>query len=216
MDLRLIFLGPPGVGKGTQAKRLAADKGIPHISTGDILRTEVEAHSELGNRAKQYMDDGKLVPDDLVVDMVAKRLVQPDCNRGYLLDGFPRNTAQAAALEGKLAQSANQTDKVLYFSAPDEILIKRLSGRRVCPACGANYHLETMPPKTPGVCDKCGTELIQRPDDSPQTIKNRLEVYKAQTHQLTQQYASAELLVNVDSTGTVDEIADAVARCLEL
>ena len=220
MALRLIFLGPPGVGKGTQAKRLAAARSIPHVSTGDILRAEVGAGSELGAKAKEYMDRGELEPDDLVVAMVAHRLAQPDCGNGYLLDGFPRTMGQATALEAKLAEHGETIDQVLYFSAPDDVLVKRLSGRRVCPDCNANYHLETMPPRNDGVCDKCGGKLIQREDDMPETVRNRLDVYRAQTRELIDHYdatgsAQAGLLTEIDSTGTVDEIADAVARSLE-
>lgn len=214
MSWRVIFLGPPGVGKGTQAKRLAAADSIPHISTGDILRAEVEARSELGTQARACMDKGELVPDELVVAMVARRLAQPDCGRGYLLDGFPRTMAQAAALEAKLAERNETIDKVLYFRAPDDVLIRRLSGRRTCPRCSAGFHVETMPPKTPGICDKCGGELIQRDDDKPETIKNRLAVYTAQTAELIDYYNAAGSLVEIDSTGTVAEIADAVARSL--
>ncbi len=215
MALRLIFLGPPGVGKGTQAERLAAKKAIPHISTGEILRSEVQARSELGTKAKQYMDKGELVPDSLVVDIVARRLTQPDCKSGWLLDGFPRTIAQATALEAKLAERREHIDRVLYFAAPDDILIRRLSGRRSCPACNANFHVETMPPKKTDTCDKCAAKLIQRKDDSTQTIKNRLEVYKAQTKELIGHYTSAGLLAEIDSTGAVNDIAAAVAQSLK-
>jgi adenylate kinase len=214
MGLRLIFLGPPGVGKGTQAKRLAADRGLPHISTGDILRAEVEAGSDLGHKAKGYMDRGELVPDDLVVAMVVRRLTRDDCREGYLLDGFPRTLGQADALEAELGKTDERIDKVLYFHAPDEVLVRRLAGRRTCPACGANYHVEAMPPETEGVCDRCGAELIQREDDRPETVRKRLEVYKAQTQDLIDHYRSAGLLEEIDATGMVDEIAAAVAAAL--
>jgi len=197
MGLRLIFLGPPGVGKGTQ------------------LRAEVGNGTELGRKAKEYMDAGDLVPDALVVEMVAQRLTQPDCSGGYLLDGFPRTMAQALALEEKLNERNEAIDRVLYFSAPDAVLVQRLSGRRMCPACNAGYHVEAMPPKVSGVCDRCGTELIQRDDDQPEAIQNRLEVYKAQTQELIDYYRRAGTLVEIDSTGTVDAIADAVAASLE-
>jgi adenylate kinase len=215
MALKLIFLGPPGVGKGTQAERLANDRGLAHISTGNILRSEVEAASELGTKAKQYMDSGELVPDELVVAMVARRIDQPDCRAGYILDGFPRTMGQAEALEETLDARGETIDKALYFSAPDETLIKRLSGRRSCPSCGANYHVENMPPEKDGICDRCGSELIQRDDDRPETIRNRLDVYKAQTEELIQHYRRAGLLVEIDSTGPVDEIARATARAVE-
>jgi len=212
--VKIIFLGPPGVGKGTQAAQAAAAQGIPHISTGEILRAEVEAGSDLGGRAKAYMDRGELVPDDLVVAMVAQRLAQPDCASGYLLDGFPRTMAQAAALEAKLAERNEAVDTVLYFSAPDDVLIRRLSGRRACPACKAGFHVEAMPPKTEGICDKCGTELIQRDDDKPETIQNRLEVYAAQTAELIDHYRQAGSLVEIDSAGKVGEIAGTVNKAL--
>jgi len=215
MGLRLVFLGPPGVGKGTQAKRLAAARALPHISTGDILRAEVAAGSELGRRAKAYMDRGELVPDDLVVAMVARRLAQDDCRDGFLLDGFPRTMAQAVALEKTLAGDGGPIDKVLYFSAPDDILIRRLSGRRTCPRCGANYHVDTLPPKTDGRCDRCGADLVQRDDDRPDTVRNRLDVYRAQTQELIDHYRAAGLLVEIPSSGTVEEIAAAVAASLE-
>lgn len=214
MGLRLIFLGPPGVGKGTQAKRLAAREKIPHISTGDILRSEVAAGTPLGRQAKEHMDNGGLVPDELVVAMVVQRLAQPDGNQGYLLDGFPRTIGQATALGAQLAQRHETIDKVLYFSAPDDVLIRRLSGRRNCPKCSANFHVDSLPPKKTGVCDQCNTPLIQREDDKPDTIRRRLEVYKQQTSELIAYYRSADALVEVDSTGSVDEIAEATANSL--
>ncbi|MFH1731087.1 MAG: adenylate kinase [Planctomycetota bacterium] len=212
--MKIIFLGPPGVGKGTQAKEAASANGVPHISTGDILRAEVDAGSDLGAQAKAYMDKGELVPDDLVVEMVARRLAQPGCSRGYLLDGFPRTMAQATALETKLAERGETIDRVLYFSAPDEILVRRLSGRRTCPNCKAGFHVETMPPKTENICDNCGADLIQRDDDKPETVRNRLEVYAARTAELIDYYENAGSLTEIDSTGTVDEIARTVAQAL--
>ena len=212
--MKIIFLGPPGVGKGTQAKEAASAIEIPHISTGEILRGAVQAGSDLGTQAKTYMDKGELVPDELVVAMVAQRLVEPDCTNGYLLDGFPRTIAQATALDAKLAERNETVDKVLYFSAPDDVLIRRLSGRRSCPECQAGFHIEAMPPKTEGVCDECGAQLIQRDDDQPETIKNRLEVYAAQTAALIDYYQTTGTLVEVDSAGSADEIAVDVAQAL--
>jgi len=215
MANKLIFLGPPGVGKGTQAKKLAAARSIPHISTGDILRSEVEDGTPLGLQAKGYMVKGELVPDKLVVEMIAKRLAKPDAVNGFLLDGFPRTMGQAAALEQRLAEQGKQIDKVIYFSAPDDVLVSRLSGRRTCPKCNGGYHIETMPPAKSGICDRCGTELVQREDDKPATIERRLDVYKKQTAELIEHYRQAGVLAEVDSTGTVDEIADAVEKSLE-
>ena len=212
--MKIIFLGPPGVGKGTQAKAAASANGVPHVSTGDILRAEVETGSDLGTQAKAYMDKGELVPDALVVEMVAHRLAQPDCSRGYLLDGFPRTIAQATTLEAKLAERDETIDRVLYFSAPDDVLIRRLSGRRTCPKCKAGFHVDAMPPKTEGICDDCGAELIQRDDDKPETIRNRLEVYTARTAELIDHYKNAGDLTEIDSTGTAGEIAGTVARAL--
>jgi len=211
---RLVFLGPPGVGKGTQAVRLAQKLAIPHISTGDLLRAETQARSPLGLQAKSYMDKGSLVPDDLVVALVDQRLTRADARNGYLLDGFPRTLAQANALEDRLRTRSEHIDRVLYFHAPDEILVRRLSGRRSCPKCAANYHVETMPPKKDSICDKCGTALIQRKDDQPETIQNRLKVYRDQTHELIEHYRAASLLREIDSTGSVDQIATAAARAL--
>jgi adenylate kinase len=215
MALRVIFLGPPGVGKGTQAKILAEARGIPHISTGDIFRAEVGAGTELGTEAKGYMDRGELVPDELVVRMVAARLDHDDCKDGYLLDGFPRTMPQATALGEVLEQRGESLDRVLYFSAPDAVLVRRLSGRRTCPECGAGYHVEHMPPKVEGICDQCGAKLIQRKDDQPETIQNRLDVYKAQTQELIDYYQATGLLTEIDSTGSVDAIASNVAAAVE-
>lgn len=209
MKHNLVFLGPPGVGKGTQAAMLAKALNIPHISTGEILRGEVKEGTPLGVKAKEYMEKGELVPDKIVVDMVKNRLSKPDAQNGYLLDGFPRTVAQAVELE-----KSEKLTKVLYFSAPDQILIQRLSGRRACPKCGAGYHVETMPPKKAETCDKCGEKLIQRKDDQPETIKNRLEVYKAQTSELIDHYEKAKLLAEVQSSGSVDEIYKAVEKSL--
>ena len=215
MANKLVFLGPPGVGKGTQAKKLAAAKHIPHISTGDILRSEAEAGSSLGLKAKGYMVKGELVPDQLVVEMIARRLAKPDAKNGFLLDGFPRTIGQATALEARLTEQGEKIDKVIYFSAPDDLLVSRLSGRRACSKCNSGYHVETMPPAKSGVCDRCDGELVQREDDKPATIVRRLDVYKKQTAELITHYQQAGLLVEIDSTGAVDEIAKAVAKSLE-
>ncbi|MFO7897852.1 MAG: adenylate kinase [Planctomycetota bacterium] len=215
MGLRLVFLGPPGVGKGTQAVRLAAHRGIPHISTGDILRAEVSRGTDLGRQARGYMDAGELVPDDLVVAMVARRLEQDDCRAGYLLDGFPRTMGQATAFEEQMGDGGAGVDQVLYFTAPDAVLIERLGGRRLCPNCQAVYHVQTMPPKDDNVCDRCGTELIQREDDRPEAIKQRLAVYRAETEELIEHYRRAGLLVEIDGSGPVDQVAGAVRRAVD-
>ncbi len=215
MTKRLVFLGPPGVGKGTQAKRVAEEHGIPHISTGDILREEVRQETDLGKQAKSHMDSGGLVPDELVVAMVARRLEQDDCRDGYLLDGFPRTIGQAHAFENEIGGDDDPgVDKVLYFAAPDEVLIRRLGGRRTCPSCQAVYHVETMPPKEDNLCDRCGAELVQREDDQPDAIKQRLRTYRELTEELIGHYRQAGTLVEINSTGSVEQVAELVRRAL--
>ena len=200
--MKIIMLGAPGAGKGTQAKKIAAKYDIPHISTGDIFRANIKNGTELGNKAKTYMDQGLLVPDDLVVDLVVDRVKQDDCAKGYVLDGFPRTIPQAEALDKALAAIGEKMDYAIDVDVPDENIVHRMSGRRACVGCGATYHLEYAPTKTEGICDVCGKELILRDDDKPETVKKRLGVYHEQTQPLIDYYTNAGILKTVD--GTVD------------
>jgi adenylate kinase len=211
-QLGLILLGPPGAGKGTQAQRLSAELGIPHISTGDMLREAVASGREVGLRAKKYMDSGGLVPDAVVVAIVSERLGAPDCGKGWLLDGFPRNEPQAAALEAELTRTGRAISAVMYLKVSAEEVTRRLSGRRMCrnQKCNAGYHLEFMPPKQPGRCDRCGSELYQRDDDQPETIRQRLQVYEQSTAGLVAHYRAQRLLREVDASGRPEEVARAL------
>ncbi|MGA8542679.1 MAG: adenylate kinase [Thermoplasmata archaeon] len=206
---RIVFLGPPGVGKGTQAARLSKELGIPHLSTGDLLRAAVGAGTALGQKAQSHMDAGRLVPDDLVLEILSERLGRPDAKDGFLLDGFPRNLAQAERLA-----KFTPLDAVLSFELPANLLIERLSGRRVCPTCQSVYNTATAPPKVPGRCDRDGTELIQRPDDLPAAISTRLAVYAEQTAPLLGFYRSAGRLRSVDASGDPDTVAARVREAL--
>jgi adenylate kinase len=204
--MRIILLGPPGSGKGTQASALEARESIPHIASGDLLRANVRDHTELGRRAKPYMDRGELVPDDLILDMMAERLSEPDARQGYVLDGFPRTVAQAEALAERLEQLGAQLDAVVYLNVPEAEILRRLSGRRTCPSCNAIYHVDTMPPRRAGVCDKCGAALIQRDDERPEVVRNRLEVYAEQTQPLLDYYRQRGLLREIDGMIGVENI----------
>lgn len=196
---RLIMLGPPGAGKGTHAFKLAERYQIPHISTGDIFRSNIKAGTPLGVKAKEYMDKGELVPDQLVIDLVFKRLEEEDCRQGYLLDGFPRTVFQAEALDRYLAKKGTAIDKVLDLYASKELLMMRLLGRRVCRSCGTVYHIKHRPPKVEGVCDICGGQVYQRTDDTEETIQNRLAVYEEQTKPLIDYYEKAGNIVHLNS-----------------
>lgn len=198
---RIVLLGPPGVGKGTQAARLSRELGIPHLSTGDLLRAAVAARTPLGKEAESHMAAGRLVPDPLVLRILKERLAAPDCSAGYILDGFPRNVPQATALE-----SIAPLDAVLSLDLPEQVLIERLSGRRVCPACQSVYHLVTLPPRVPGRCDKDGGALEQRPDDRPEAIATRLKVYHEQTAPLLAHYRQRGLVRPIDARGTPEEV----------
>jgi len=211
--MRLVIFGAPGAGKGTQAKRLSERLGVPHISTGDMLRENIEQGTELGRAAKTYMDRGELVPDDIINDMVKMRIGESDCVRGFILDGYPRTVPQAEALARMLHEMGTGLDAVLDLEVPDEEIVKRLSGRRVCKRCGASYHVIFNPPKQPSVCDVCGGELYQRSDDTEEAVLNRIAVYKRKTKPLLDYYAKQGLLKSVDGTGTIDEI---FRRLLEL
>ena len=204
--LYLVLLGGPGAGKGTQADRLSERLGIPHVSTGDLFRDNLKRQTELGLLAKGYMDRGELVPDEVTVRMLRQRLLQPDCAGGAILDGFPRTEAQADALELLLADLGSHLAKVLYIKVPDETLLARLSGRWTCKVCGTMYHQLYSPPQRKGICDKCGGELYQRPDDTPATQERRIKVYLAETAPLIEYYRKRRLLVEVDGQPGIDEV----------
>lgn len=182
--MKIIMLGAPGAGKGTQAKMIAEKYSIPHVSTGDIFRANIKNGTDLGKEAKSYMDKGELVPDELTVRILLDRVAQEDCKNGYVLDGFPRTIPQAEVLQSELNKQGTDVDFAINVDVPDENIIKRMSGRRACVTCGATYHIEHVPPKTEGICDKCGSELILRDDDKEETVKNRLSVYHDQTQPL--------------------------------
>ncbi len=211
MGMRLVFLGPPGAGKGTQAARLAEHLGVPRISTGDILRRHVADGTDLGKKAKGYMNAGKLVPDPLVIEMTKRRLAEPDAKKGFILDGFPRTIAQAEALA-----KITPLDAVVDFYLEPEELIKRSSGRRVCPKCDAVYHLLSSPPHKPGICDRCGSVLITRPDDKDEVVRTRIETYEKQTAPLIQYYKDRGLLREVYASGLIDEVAHRVREILSV
>jgi adenylate kinase len=213
--MKIIMLGAPGAGKGTQAKKLAVKYKIPHISTGDIFRLNIKAGTPIGLKAKVYIDQGQLVPDDLVVELVIDRLKQPDCERGYLLDGFPRTIPQAQALDAALDQKNDSIDCAIDVNVPDENIIKRMSGRRACLNCGATYHIEHIPPKKEGICDVCGNDLILREDDKPETVKKRLEVYHKQTQPLIDYYRKKKKLLSVDGTKDMDAVFNNIMKVLE-
>lgn len=212
--MRIIMLGAPGAGKGTQAKQLADNFELPHISTGDIFRLNIKEGTELGKKAQGYMDKGELVPDELVCDLVADRLVKEDCQKGYILDGFPRTIPQAIALDEILTKNgAAGIDKAVNIEVPDISIIKRMSGRRACINCGATYHMEYMAPKKADECDTCGGEIILREDDKPETVRRRLEVYREQTAPLLDYYQKQGKLVSVDGTCEIDDVyKDIVAK----
>ncbi len=213
--MKLVLLGAPGGGKGTQAKKLVDKYGIPQISTGDILRAAVAKGTPLGKEAKSYMDKGELVPDSVVIGLVKERIAQDDCKKGYILDGFPRNTAQAETLDKVLAGMGSPLDTALLIDVDKDVLMKRLTGRRTCKNCQQMYNVYFSPPKKEGVCDKCGGELFQRDDDKEDTIKKRLDVYDAQTAPLINYYKERGILKTVKGTGSIDEIFKNVCTVLE-
>ncbi len=213
--MRIVLLGAPGAGKGTQAKKLIEKYGIPQISTGDILRKAVADGTPLGKEAKSYMDKGELVPDSVVIGLVKERLAQDDCKKGFILDGFPRNTAQAETLDGVLAGMGMPLQVALSVDVDLDILMKRLTGRRTCRGCGQMFNIYFGPPKKEGVCDKCGGELYQRDDDREETIRKRLEVYEAQTAPLIDYYRGKGILKRVNGEGDIEEIFGQVCRILD-
>ena len=212
--MKIIMLGAPGAGKGTQAKMIAEKCGIPHISTGDIFRANIKNGTELGAKAKEYMDKGLLVPDELVCDLVVDRIQQADCEKGYILDGFPRTIPQAEALENALNAIEQKLDYAIDIDVPDENIINRMSGRRACVGCGATYHVLFNPTKVEGKCDVCGESLILRDDDKPETVKKRLDVYHTQTQPLIDFYSARKVLVEVDGTQSMDKFFDDIMKIL--
>lgn len=204
--MRVAFLGPPGAGKGTQARNLARQWSVPHIATGDMLREAVAAGTTRGLEAKAYMDRGALVPDEVIIGMIAERLREPDARNGFLLDGFPRTIAQAEGLERLLKDLGQPLERVVYFDVAEPELLRRLTGRRVCRVCGHSFHVVSNPPRREGVCDACGGELYQRVDDSESTVRNRLTVYAGQTTPLLDWYAGKGLLASVKGEGAIGDI----------
>ena len=212
--MKIVMLGAPGAGKGTQAKMIAAKYGVPHISTGDIFRANIKNGTELGAKAKEYMDKGLLVPDELVVDLVINRFKADDCAKGYILDGFPRTIPQAEALDKALSAIGDSVDYAINVEVPDENIIERMSGRRACVGCGATYHIQFNPTKVEGICDACGEKLILRDDDKPETVKNRLSVYHEQTQPLIEYYSGKGVLKEVDGTQPMDDVFAAIVKIL--
>ena len=213
--MRLIFLGPPGAGKGTQAQRLAEHYSLVKISTGDILRDAVSRKTPLGIKAKSFMDQGSLVPDDVVIGLIRERLKVSDCRSGYVLDGFPRTVPQAEALSKILEEQRTPIDRVISFEVPEQDLIRRLTGRRSCPACKRVYHLDFQPPKQPDRCDVCGETLIQREDDREETVKNRLRVYAQETAPLLKYYDELKILSQIDGRGSIDSVLNRLLEALK-
>ena len=213
--MKLVILGPPGAGKGTQAEYIVKRYNIPHISTGDIFRENIKNNTELGKEAKSYMDKGLLVPDDLVIALVEDRLNKDDAKEGFLLDGFPRTVAQAVSLDSILDKNNEKLTKVINISVDPEILIERAVGRRVCKTCGMTYHVKFNPPKEEGICDKDGTKLIQRDDDTEETVKTRISVYFDQTAPLIDYYRAQNLLVDIDGAKDIDKVFEDIVNGLE-
>lgn len=212
--MKVIMLGAPGAGKGTQAKQIADKYSIPHISTGDIFRANIKNGTELGNKAKTYMDQGLLVPDELVVELVADRIQQDDCKNGFVLDGFPRTIPQAEALDAALEKINEKMDYAIDVDVPDENIIKRMSGRRACLNCGATYHIVSIPTKVEGICDRCGSPVVLRDDDQPETVKKRLEVYHEQTQPLIDYYKTQEILRTVNGVQPMEDVFESIVEIL--
>ena len=212
--MKIIMLGAPGAGKGTQAKKIAEKYQIPHISTGDIFRANIKGGTELGMKAKTFMDQGMLVPDEITIGMLMDRIGQEDCINGYVLDGFPRTIPQAESLTKALAERGEKVDYAINVDVPDENIINRMSGRRACLGCGPTYHITFNPPVKEGICDTCGQELVLRDDDKPETVKKRLDVYHQQTQPLIDYYKNAEVLAEVDGTQPMDEVFQGIVEIL--
>ena len=212
--MKIIMLGAPGAGKGTQAKRIAQKYTIPHISTGDIFRANIKNGTELGKKAKEYMDQGLLVPDELTCDLVMDRIQQDDCKNGFVLDGFPRTIPQAEALDAALSKIGQKMDYAIDVDVPDENIVNRMGGRRACLSCGATYHVEFNPTKAEGVCDACGAQTVLRDDDKPETVQKRLNVYHDQTQPLIDYYAKAGVLREVDGTKNMEEVFNDITAIL--
>lgn len=212
--MKIIMLGAPGAGKGTQAKKIADKYQIPHISTGDIFRANIKEGTELGKKAKSYMDQGQLVPDELTLELIMDRFQNPDCKNGYVLDGFPRTIPQAEALTEALAKKGETIDYAINVEVPDENIINRMGGRRACPACGSTYHIVYAPTRVEGICDRCGEKLVLRDDDKPETVKNRLNVYHNQTQPLIEYYTRQGKLAEVDGTQSMEDVFNAIVKIL--
>lgn len=212
--MKIIMLGAPGAGKGTQAKQIAGKYGIPHISTGDIFRANIKNGTELGKKAKEYMDQGLLVPDELTCDLVMDRIHEDDCANGFVLDGFPRTIPQAEALTAALSKNGEKMEYAIDVNVPDENIVNRMSGRRACLDCGATYHIVAIPPKQEGICDNCGAKLVLRDDDKPETVQKRLDVYHEQTQPLIDYYNKAGILKTVDGTLPMEEVFNEIVKIL--
>jgi adenylate kinase len=212
--MRVIFLGPPGVGKGTQAEFIAKKLNILKLSTGDLLRESVKKQTALGLEAKGYMDRGELVPDQIVIGLVEEKLKSPDCQKGFLLDGFPRTVPQADQLTALLKKMGEEIDRVVYFTLEKDEIVQRISGRRSCPQCNAVYHISSIPPKQEGLCDVCGSVLVQRNDDKPETVESRLTVYHGQTIPLIDYYKAKGVLVELEASGSVDQVQERLVALL--
>ncbi len=213
--MKLVLLGAPGAGKGTQAKRIAENYNIPHISTGDIFRENIKNNTELGQKAKAYMDQGLLVPDELVLELIMERFKAPDCKNGYVLDGFPRTIPQAKALDEALEKNNDRIEYAINVDVDDDVIINRMSGRRACLNCGRTYHVKTLRPKVEDTCDYCNSKLVLRDDDKPETVKKRLDVYHEQTQPLLDYYNEKGILHNVDGTGEIDRIYNDIINILK-
>ena len=212
--MKIIMLGAPGAGKGTQAKQIAGKYQIPHISTGDIFRANIKEGTPLGAKAKEYMDQGLLVPDELVVELVADRIIKEDCKDGFVLDGFPRTIPQAKALDEALSKMGEKMDYAIDVDVPDENIVNRMGGRRACLSCGATYHIVNIPTKAEGICDKCGSAVVLRDDDKPETVQKRLAVYHEQTQPLIEYYSAQGILKSVDGTRPMDDVFAYIVRIL--